>query len=48
MCVRPVRYDTFKLRGLLGEVRITTFEEASPVTLDWIAESARRGWARAS
>jgi nucleoside-diphosphate-sugar epimerase len=36
--VRPVRYDTSKLRGLLGEVRTTPFEEAIPATLDWIAK----------
>jgi nucleoside-diphosphate-sugar epimerase len=35
--VRPVRYDTSRLRGLLGEVRTTPFEEAIPATLDWIA-----------
>jgi nucleoside-diphosphate-sugar epimerase len=34
--VRPVRYDTSKLRGLLGEVETTPFEEAIPRTLDWI------------
>jgi nucleoside-diphosphate-sugar epimerase len=36
--VRPVRYETSKLRGLLGEVRTTPFEEAIPATLDWLAE----------
>lgn len=40
--VRPVRYDTSKVQGLLGEVRTTPFEEAIPVTLDWIAEEAGR------
>jgi nucleoside-diphosphate-sugar epimerase len=34
--VRPVRYDTSKLRGLLGEVETTPFERAIPATLDWI------------
>jgi nucleoside-diphosphate-sugar epimerase len=34
--VRPVRYDTSKLRGLLGEVHTTPFEQAIPATLDWI------------
>jgi nucleoside-diphosphate-sugar epimerase len=34
---RPVRYDTSKLRDLLGEVPTTPFEEALPATLDWIA-----------
>jgi nucleoside-diphosphate-sugar epimerase len=34
--VRPVRYDASKLRGLLGEVRTTPFEQAIPATLDWI------------
>jgi nucleoside-diphosphate-sugar epimerase len=33
---RPVRYDTSKLRGLLGEVQTTPFEQAIPATLDWI------------
>lgn len=37
--VRPVRYDTSRLRGLLGEVETTPFEEAIPATLDWIAVS---------
>jgi len=36
--VRPVRYDTSKLRGLLGEVKTTPFEEAIPATLGWIAQ----------
>ena len=39
--VRPVRYDTSKLRGLLGELRTTPFEEAIPATLDWIAAGRR-------
>jgi nucleoside-diphosphate-sugar epimerase len=34
---RPVRYDTSKLRGLLGELQVTPFEQAIPATLDWIA-----------
>lgn len=34
--VKPVRYDTSKLRGLLGEVTTTPFEEAIPATLAWI------------
>jgi len=36
--VRPVRYDTSKLRGLLGEVETTSLDEAIARTLDWIAE----------
>ena len=36
--VRAVRYDTSKVRGLLGEVKTTPFEEAIPATLDWIAK----------
>lgn len=36
--VRPVRYDTSKLRRLLGEVATTPFAEAIPQTLDWISE----------
>lgn len=35
--VRPVRYDTSRLQGLLGQVATTPFEEAIPATLDWIA-----------
>lgn len=35
--VRPVRYDTSKLRSLLGEVTTTPFDEAIPSTLDWLA-----------
>jgi nucleoside-diphosphate-sugar epimerase len=34
--VRPVRYNTSKLRGLLGSVATTPFEEAVPRTLDWL------------
>jgi nucleoside-diphosphate-sugar epimerase len=34
--VRPVRYDTSKLRGLLGEMQTTPYEQAIPATLDWI------------
>lgn len=33
---KPVRYDTTKLRNLLGAVETTPFEEAIPRTLDWI------------
>lgn len=39
--VKPVRYDTTKLRNLLGEVETTTFEAAIPRTLDWILGSGR-------
>jgi hypothetical protein len=34
---RPVRYDTAKLRGLLGDVERTPLAEAVAVTLDWLA-----------
>ena len=40
--VRPVRYDTSKLRGLLGDVETTPFERAIPETLDWLAAQAAR------
>lgn len=33
---RPVRYDTARLRGLLGEVERTPLAEAVAVTLDWL------------
>lgn len=39
--VKPVRYDTTKLRNLLGEVETTPFEAAIPRTLDWILGSGR-------
>ncbi|MGH9379636.1 MAG: hypothetical protein ACRD2Z_03335 [Thermoanaerobaculia bacterium] len=35
---RPVRYDTTKLRGLLGEVARTPLPEAVSATLDWLAQ----------
>lgn len=38
---RPVRYDTRKLRGLLGEVERTPMSEAVSATLDWLAERPR-------
>lgn len=34
---RPVRYDTAKLRGLLGDVERTPLAGAVATTLDWIA-----------
>jgi hypothetical protein len=34
---RPVRYDTAKLRGLLGEVERSPLAEAVAATLDWLA-----------
>lgn len=40
---RPVRYDTTKLRGLLGEVTTTPLPEAIATTLDWMAERERAG-----
>lgn len=41
--MRPVRYDTSKLRALLGEVRTTPFEQAIPTTLDWIVSEQTPG-----
>jgi nucleoside-diphosphate-sugar epimerase len=38
---RPVRYDTAKLRGLLGEVERTPIAEAVAVTLDGLADRDR-------
>lgn len=38
---RPVRYDTAKLRGLLGEIERTPLAEAVAVTLDWLAVRER-------
>ena len=35
---RPVRYDTAKLRGLLGPVELTPLEEALKGTLDWLGK----------
>lgn len=41
---KPVRYDTAKLRGLLGEVERTPLPEAVAATLDWLAaERTERG-----
>lgn len=40
---KPVRYDTAKLRGLLGEVERTPLPEAVGRTLEWLGE--RRGGA---
>jgi hypothetical protein len=34
--VREIRYDANKLRGLLGEVSMTPYEEVVPATLDWL------------
>jgi nucleoside-diphosphate-sugar epimerase len=44
---RPVRYDTAKLRGLLGEVERTPIPEAVGTTLDWLAERNGRRRQRA-
>lgn len=38
---RPVRYDTDKLQGLLGEVERTPLAEAVAATLDWLVEEGR-------
>jgi nucleoside-diphosphate-sugar epimerase len=35
---QPVRYDTAKLRGLLGEVERTPLSQAVGTTLDWLRE----------
>ena len=37
--VKPVRYDTAKLQGLLGKPETTPFDRAIPQTLDWLAEA---------
>jgi nucleoside-diphosphate-sugar epimerase len=37
--VQPLRYDATKLRGLIGELETTAYEEAIPTTLDWIEGS---------
>lgn len=31
-----IRYDAGNLRGLLGELSMTPYEEAVPATLDWL------------
>jgi nucleoside-diphosphate-sugar epimerase len=36
---RPVRYDTSKIRGLLGEITLTPLDRAVGDTLDWIRDS---------
>jgi nucleoside-diphosphate-sugar epimerase len=38
--VKPINYDASKLGDLLGEVRITPYEEAVPATLDWMRQRA--------
>jgi hypothetical protein len=35
---RPVRYDTAKLPGLLGEVDRTPLTETLDATVDWLAD----------
>lgn len=37
--VKPVRYDTSKLEGLLGKPETTPFDRAIPQTLDWLAQA---------
>jgi nucleoside-diphosphate-sugar epimerase len=39
---RPMRYDTAKLRGLLGEVERTPLAEGVAAPLDWLAASRQR------
>jgi nucleoside-diphosphate-sugar epimerase len=34
--VQPIVYDGGKLRGLLGEVATTPYQDAIPSTLDWM------------
>jgi len=34
---RPLRFDSSRLRALLGDLPVTPYEEAIPATLDWIA-----------
>jgi nucleoside-diphosphate-sugar epimerase len=38
--ISPIRYDGSKLRGLLGEIPVTPYTEAIPLTLDWLAARA--------
>lgn len=40
---RPVRYDTSKLLGLVGEVSMRPLPEAVAATLDWLVEEGRAG-----
>ncbi|HEX2253172.1 MAG TPA: NAD(P)H-binding protein [Thermoanaerobaculia bacterium] len=40
---KPVRYDTAKLRGLLGEQERTPLAEAVGATLDWLPAPGRGG-----
>jgi len=40
---RPVRYDTSKLRGLVGEVSMRPLPEAIAATLDWLAQEGGAG-----
>jgi nucleoside-diphosphate-sugar epimerase len=34
--ITPIRYDGTKLRRLLGEIAVTPYAEAIPMTLDWL------------
>lgn len=43
---RPVRYDTSKLRGLLGDVERTPLDRAVGKTLDWLAGRRNRSRSR--
>ena len=38
---RPVRYDTTRLRGLVGKVESTPLAEAVAATLDWLTSRNR-------
>ena len=38
---RPVRYDTSKLRGLLGEIETTPMEDAVGKTVKWLVSETR-------
>jgi nucleoside-diphosphate-sugar epimerase len=40
---RPVRYDTAKVRGLIGEPERTPLPEAVAATLDWLAARGGAG-----
>jgi nucleoside-diphosphate-sugar epimerase len=39
--IAPIHYDGSKLRRLLGEVPVTPYAEAIPLTLDWLASKRR-------
>jgi len=32
----PIRFDGSKLRALIGDIPVTPYQEAIPITLDWL------------